>query len=130
MMEQIDSSGMEQPGAEVAKLIFSCSGAADAGEIADRAARQLDAEGDGTMSCIAGIGGEVDRFIEAAKAASTILVIDGCEQDCARLTLKRAGVVEKVRHIRITDLDKKEGNEKVSVSVGKVVEKAREKLAS
>ena len=40
-------------------LIYSCSGAADVGEIADRAARLLDAEDKAWMSCLAGIGGRV-----------------------------------------------------------------------
>ncbi len=98
--------------------------------MSDCTARQLDAEGYAKMSCITGIGGDVSRFVEAAKAASVVLLIDGCPEDCARLALEKAGVVENVRHIRVTDLDKKEGNGKVVVPVGKVVEKAKEKLAS
>ncbi|MCX6348486.1 MAG: hypothetical protein NTV79_03145, partial [Candidatus Aureabacteria bacterium] len=39
------------------KLVFPCSGASDTGEIADRAARKLSAEGTGNMYCLAGIGG-------------------------------------------------------------------------
>ena len=41
------------------KLIFSCSGAADVGELADQTARKLTRNGDGKMFCLAGIGGRV-----------------------------------------------------------------------
>ena len=37
-------------------LVFVCSGAADVGEITDRAARQLRDKGLGAMSCLASIG--------------------------------------------------------------------------
>ncbi|MEK7995130.1 MAG: putative zinc-binding protein, partial [Planctomycetota bacterium] len=35
------------------KLIFACSGAADVGEIADRAARRMTRNGSGSMFCLA-----------------------------------------------------------------------------
>jgi uncharacterized metal-binding protein len=40
----------------VTKLIYSCSGASNVGEIADRVARKLRAEGLGRMTCLASIG--------------------------------------------------------------------------
>ncbi|MHC4060784.1 MAG: putative zinc-binding protein, partial [Planctomycetota bacterium] len=52
------------------KLIFACSGAADVGEISDKAARKLTEDGAGKMFCLAGIGGKVEPIISAAKSAS------------------------------------------------------------
>ena len=66
------------------KLIYSCSGSADVGELADRAVRKLSAKGVGKMSCLAGIRGRHDGFMSLAEIASSILVIDGCGQDSAQ----------------------------------------------
>ncbi len=112
-------------------LIFSCSGASAYGQITDLAARQLDAERAGRMSCIAGIGGGVEKFIVAAQASPAVLVIDGCANDCAKLALASAGVAEKITHIRVTDLDKDEPHGGMTkVRIERVIEKAKEKLAS
>lgn len=72
-------------------LIYACSGAADVGAISDLAARRLAKEGDGKMSCLAGIGGRVPPLLEAARNASRMLAIDGCSQECARKCLEHAG---------------------------------------
>lgn len=84
-------------------LVYSCSGAADVGEIADRAARRLDAENAAWMSCLAGIGARVSGLMASAAAAPVLLAIDGCPQDCARKTLAAAGFTT-IKHVRVTDL--------------------------
>jgi uncharacterized metal-binding protein len=95
------------------KLIFPCSGAADVGEITDQAARKLTREGIGRMYCLAGIGGRVENIMESTKAASKILVIDGCQSDCARNTLLQAGFKE-FEHLRLTDMGMEKGKSPVS----------------
>jgi uncharacterized metal-binding protein len=40
-------------------VVYACSGCSDAGELANRIARQLTREGVAEMSCLAGIGGRV-----------------------------------------------------------------------
>lgn len=90
-------------------LVYPCSGAADVGEIADRAARQLDAEDRAWMSCLAGIGGRVSGLMASAAAAPSLLAIDGCPQDCAKKTLEQAGFAN-VQHLRVTDLGFKKGH--------------------
>ncbi len=72
-------------------LIYACSGAADVGAIADRAARTLTQEGCGAMSCLAGVGGRVSSHMDRVRNASSILVIDGCVQGCASQCLEEAG---------------------------------------
>lgn len=73
------------------KLIFACSGAADVGEVADRAARQLTRERTGRMYCLAGIGGRIPDILNTTGEARSILAIDGCPGACASMSLKQAG---------------------------------------
>lgn len=101
-------------------LVYSCSGAAATGEIADRAARRLDAEDKARMSCLAGIGGRVSGLLVSAAAAPALLAIDGCPQDCAKKTLELAGFTN-VKHVRVTDLGFKKGKTPATEdAIGKV----------
>lgn len=109
-------------------IVYSCSGAADTGEIADRAARLLNAEGKAKMSCLAGIGGHVSGLMASAEAADSILAIDGCPLDCASKTLKLAGFTT-FHHIRVTDLGFVKGKSDTSESsIRKVAEAAYSRL--
>jgi len=91
-----------------AKPIFTCSGAADVGQIADHAARKLTADGVGKMSCLAGIGGRVPGILEIAKSATKILVIDGCPLQCGRNTMEHAGF-KKFEYVCLADLGMEKG---------------------
>ncbi len=84
------------------KLIFSCSGAADVGELCDKTARALTREGVGRMYCLAGIGGGVESIIVNTQAAAKNLALDGCALDCARRSLEKAGIGNIV-HVRLSD---------------------------
>lgn len=107
-------------------IIFPCSGAANVGQIANRAAVELVKQGTGNMSCIAAIGAGVKAVIESAKAGEKILAIDGCRIACASEILRKAGFNPAeivVTNLGIKknfefDLDEKE--------VEMVVEKAKE----
>lgn len=90
------------------KLIFACSGAADVGEISDRAARKMTQDGHGAMFCLAGVGGNVPGILKKTTSASRILAIDGCELDCVKNCLELAGF-EKFEHLRITDMGMTKG---------------------
>lgn len=85
------------------KLIFSCCGAADVGELADQVARKLNRDGTGKMYCLSGLGAGLGNFIDYTKTASKILVLDGCPVDCAKKILEKVGLNE-FEFIRITDL--------------------------
>ncbi len=107
------------------KLIFACSGAADVGEISDRAARKLTKEGKGKMFCLAGVGGQVQPIVDKTQAASRILAIDGCSIDCTKKTLEQIGC-SGFRHVRITDLGMEKGKTPATdASVETVVAAAR-----
>jgi uncharacterized metal-binding protein len=83
-----------------ATVVYACSGCSDAGEIADRVARQLTRDGAAQMSCLAGIGGRVKSLIAKAEKAERMLVIDGCPLNCAAHTLKLAGF-QKFDHLEL-----------------------------
>jgi uncharacterized metal-binding protein len=100
-MENIMATACENTAAP--KLIFSCCGAADVGELADQVARKLNREGTGKMYCLSGLGAELGNFIDYTKTSSKILVIDGCPVDCAKKILQKVGINE-FEFIRITDL--------------------------
>jgi uncharacterized metal-binding protein len=89
-------------------LIFACSGAADVGEISDRAARKLTKEGRGKMFCLAGAGGHIQPIVDKTRAAARILAIDGCSLDCTKKTLEQIGCTG-FGHVRITDLGMEKG---------------------
>ncbi len=101
-MSESKSSGCACGGS--VSLLLPCSGAADTGEIADRAARKF-AEGNcAGMFCLAGIGANISGFIASARGADRLLVVDGCSLDCARKTLAEKGITENIIHLRVTDL--------------------------
>ena len=108
--------------------MFACSGAADAGEISDLAARKLTAESTGKMFCLAGIGGRVSGIMETTKAAAAILALDGCPLDCARKTLEEAGFSD-FEHLRLSDIDREKGKTPAAPEhVDKVVSRGRTRL--
>lgn len=111
-------------------LLYACSGGANVGEIADRAARQLMAEGAGIMWCLAGLGGNVDLIVQKAKDADQNIILDGCPVECARKCFENAGVTNYV-HIKITDLgiDKAKGVAITEDQVAAAVAKAKDVLS-
>jgi len=112
------------------KLIFACSGAADVGEISDRAARNMSRDGEGKMFCLAGIAGRIPGIMKMTESASQILAIDGCELDCVKNCLGNAGFKE-FEHFRVTDLGMEKGNATVNNdNIAKVVANGKEMMVS
>lgn len=107
------------------KLIFSCSGATDVGELADQAARKLTRDGNGKMFCLAGIGGRISGIMKSTEGAASILAIDGCALDCTKKSLEEAGFT-RINHLRLTDLGFEKGDTEVSPeSIAQVLDKAK-----
>ena len=77
------------------RLIYSCSGASDVGEIADRVARKLAKSNCGGMTCLAAIGAHLSGFVESAKGADLNITIDGCSAACAKKGLEHIGIKPK-----------------------------------
>jgi len=118
-------------GAESGKniLLYACSGGANVAEIADRAARQLAAEGRGTMFCLAGLGADIQAMVQTARDADLNLVLDGCPMDCAKKIFDRVGLTNYVQ-VKVTDLgiEKKKGVRAADSEVARVAAKAKEVL--
>jgi uncharacterized metal-binding protein len=111
-------------------LVFPCSGAADVGEIADRAARDLTTQGLGKMFCLAGIGGNVSGIMATAKGADQIVVIDGCNLDCAKRTLEERGF-KTFNHLRVTDLGLEKSKSPANKeAIGIIVDEARKVMGT
>lgn len=68
-------------------LIYSCSGCSSAAQMANYIAIQIDRKGIADMSCIAGVGGNVKKLVNTAKAGRKIIVIDGCPLACSKACL-------------------------------------------
>lgn len=111
------------------KLIFACSGAADVGAIADRAARKMTSDGVGKMFCTVGIGGRVSGILKTTESADAVLAIDGCPLNCVKNSLELAGF-KKIKHLQLAEL----GLEKCSSpateeNINRVAARGKEMLA-
>jgi len=103
-------------------LVYSCSGASSAAQMANHLAVRLDRLGEAEMSCIAGLGGDVKPLVRTAKSGRPIVVLDGCPLACAKHILKRHNLeadhyidlskmgVKKVKH---ADFDSEQAMQKL-----------------
>lgn len=105
------------------KLVFACSGAADVGEISDRAARGIARDGAGRMFCLAGIGGRVQGIIDSTAAAGAVLAIDGCGVECAKKSLEAAGI-DGFMHLSLAGLGLAKGKSPATQASVDMVAKA------
>ena len=111
-------------------LMFSCSGAADIAEIGDRAVRALHKAGDAKMFCLAGIAGKVELIEVNTRGADRLLVVDGCDTDCAKKTMEIGGFTDFI-HFRVSDLGLEKGKTPVTDErIDMVAAKLRELLGS
>jgi uncharacterized metal-binding protein len=111
-------------------LVFACSGAADVGELTDRAARRLSREKAARMYCIAAIGGRIEEYMTNTQAASQILLLDGCEHHCAKRVMDQAGFHD-YEHICLSDHGFAKGSAPASgENVEQVVNLCRSKLTT
>jgi uncharacterized metal-binding protein len=109
-------------------LIFACSGAADVGEIADRAARKLTKDGIGKMFCLAGVGGRISGIMKTTESAEKILAIEGCPLNCVKNCLEQAGF-NKFMHLQLANLGFEKGKSPANEdNINRVSQKAVEML--
>ncbi len=73
-------------------LVYSCSGASTAAQMANHIAVRLDRLKVAEMSCIAGVGGDVKPLVRIAQSGRPIIALDGCPLQCATQILKRHGL--------------------------------------
>lgn len=60
------------------------------------------------MYCLAGISGRVETIEVNALAADRLVVVDGCDSDCAKKTMI-AGDIRRFEHLRVSDLGFEKG---------------------
>ncbi|MCX6687139.1 MAG: putative zinc-binding protein [Methanoregula sp.] len=86
------------------RIIYSCSGiGSNVGQLANAAACRLTLEGFGSGSCLAGLGGNVDKLISTGREADERVVIDGCPVACAKKIMDISGLPIN-RYVMITEL--------------------------
>ena len=73
-------------------LIFTCAGAAYSGQVANRAGVRLAQDGVGNLFCAAAVAAERPDKLARSRAAARRVVVDGCEDHCARRVLENAGL--------------------------------------
>ena len=84
-------------------LIFTCAGAAHSGQVSNRVGVSLAQEGIGNLFCIAAVAAGIPDKLERARKAAKRLVIDGCEDHCARKIMEKAGLTVDL-HVDATQL--------------------------
>jgi len=99
----------------VAKTVFACSGAADLGKVSDLVARKMHSDGVRQMKCLAFIGAEIQNMIDSVRDTN-MLVIDGCNLDCGKLTMDKNGISD-FHHLRLTDLGYVKGQTTANIEV-------------
>jgi uncharacterized metal-binding protein len=89
------------------KLIYACSGMANAGMLADQVWRKLVRDGNGSGTCLAAIGAGLPGFLQSAQAATRNIVLDGCKVACGAKIFEKAGI--PCEHYVMTDYGVEKG---------------------
>ncbi|MCL4181317.1 MAG: zinc-binding protein [Verrucomicrobia bacterium] len=87
-------------------LVYACSGASSAAQMANHLAIKLDRLKVAEMSCIAGVGGDVRPLLRTAKSGRFIIALDGCPLHCAAKSLQRHGLRPE-KHYDLSELNVK-----------------------
>ena len=74
------------------RIIYACAGASNVGQLSNDVAVELTQRGEGRMGCLVGLAADVSTMIQNAKAADSLLAIDGCGVACTRKVLEAKGL--------------------------------------
>jgi uncharacterized metal-binding protein len=86
------------------RVIYSCSGiGSNVGQLANATACRLASEGYGGGSCLAGVGGGIEKLVGIGKTADERIVIDGCPVACAKKIMDDKELTID-RYVMITEL--------------------------
>ncbi len=95
------------------RLVFACSGASDVGAVADQAARRVSRMKLASMGCLSAVANGLNFAMDPVKVAERIIVIDGCPESCAKMTMEKAGV-SSFDYVRLSDFGMEKGHTKVN----------------
>lgn len=84
-------------------VVFTCSGAANVGQVANQAAVELQLDGTAKMLCLAGIGSHNSGMLASGKGADRVIGIDGCPVACTKKTLAHAEI-PMTDYVMVTEL--------------------------
>lgn len=84
-------------------LVYACSGASSAAQMANHLAVKLDRLKVAEMSCIAGVGGDVKPLVKVARSGRPIIALDGCPLHCVAKILARHGL-KADQHVDLSEL--------------------------
>jgi uncharacterized metal-binding protein len=103
-------------------LILACSGASNAGQVANNVMIEMDRRGLGNGYCLAGVGADLSGFVESARAGRTIL-IDGCPVACSKKIFEKQGITPS-HYFVITELgiEKKHAFDKLAEETGRALD--------
>jgi uncharacterized metal-binding protein len=110
--------------------IYSCSGCSNLAQLSNSIAVKLHREKIATMSCIAGVGGDVAPLVKVAEQAEVIMALDGCPLICVQKCLSRHNIMPD-KHIIMTDLNLKKNifdevsPQEFDMALGHVLEELR-----
>lgn len=98
---------------DAAKVLFyTCSGAANTGELADQVGRTLMRDGEGKMTCLAALGADLSGFVVSAQSVEKNVVLDGCKVACGKKVFERHGL--PYEHYLMTDFGVEKGKTPVT----------------
>lgn len=84
-------------------LVYACSGASSAAQMANHLAVKLDRLKAAEMSCVAGVGGDVKPLVRTALSGRPIIALDGCPLQCVAKILARHGL-KADKHLDLSGL--------------------------
>lgn len=115
-------------------LIYSCSGCSSAAQMANHIAVNIDRHGIAEMSCIAGVGGNVQSLVKTALSGRKIVALDGCPLNCVKHCLANHGIEPTLHYVLSdfkvvkklhTDFDVTQANE-IQIELQKDIEKIKD----
>jgi uncharacterized metal-binding protein len=92
-----------ESGAPCERLVLACGGGTNVGQLANEAAFRLALQGRFSFGSLAAIAAGNAGAIEQARTAAERIVIDGCEEHCARRVAECVGLLVD-RHVVVTEL--------------------------
>lgn len=111
--------GCQCGGDEKLNLLYSCSGAANTGYLADQVFRKLIKDDIGSGTCLAAVAADLSGFIKSAQSADKNIVLDGCSVGCGKLIFESRGL--PFTEYIITDYDVEKGKTEITPEVVETV---------
>lgn len=74
------------------RIVLSCSGASNFGQISNSLAVEMQSRGMGNMSCLAAVAAGLESYLKSAREADQLVVIDGCNVACGQKIMQASGL--------------------------------------